>query len=83
MTTHYYYDGHRVLAQTDGSETLERNFAFGNYIDEVLIMIDEDDHYYSHDHLVSPVALIDDAGAVKATMVLYLAFELTVLIYSS
>jgi hypothetical protein len=40
-------------------------FVFGNYIDEVLVMHDgAGDLYYAHDHLSSPVALLDDAGAV-------------------
>ncbi len=40
------------------SETLERKYVYGNYIDEVLMMDDassaaECDYYYRHDHLYS------------------------------
>ncbi|MCK5174239.1 MAG: hypothetical protein KAR47_12675 [Planctomycetes bacterium] len=69
-TTHYYYDdGQRVLLETDGSDTNQRYFVFGNYIDEVLVMTDNlsgttEDHYYGHDHLFSPVILFDVSGTV-------------------
>ena len=69
-TTRYYYDGWRVLAETDGDGVRQREYAYGNYIDETLIMTDnrsgeaEDDHYYLHDHLFSPVALVDEDGSV-------------------
>ena len=63
-----YYDGQRVLLETDDSDNDERAFVYGNYIDEVLIMTDlsvqgEPDYYYAHDHLYSVVALfVDDDG---------------------
>jgi len=67
-TTRYYYDDRRVAVQTlvsGGVETDDRYFVFGNYIDEVLLMHrDTADRYYLHDHLYSPVALLDDTGAV-------------------
>ena len=68
-TTWYYYDGRRVLLRTTvsggGTESDGRMFVFGNYLDEVLVMHDgAGDLYYAHDHLSSPVALLDDAGAV-------------------
>ena len=35
------------------------------YIDEVLVKLqDSDEIYYAHDHLYSPVALLDDEGMV-------------------
>lgn len=43
-TTRYYYDGQRVLVEEEDSGSGfadERYFVFGNYIDEVLIMVDE------------------------------------------
>jgi len=44
---------------------LQRKFIYGNYIDEVLLMIaGENDYYYAHDHLYSPAALIDSSGTV-------------------
>jgi RHS repeat-associated protein len=46
-----------------------RYYVFGNYIDEVLVSVipaqaPNQDLYYAHDHLYSPVALLDDTGAV-------------------
>ena len=79
MTTRYYYDDQRAALQTTvsgGVETDARYFAFGNYIDEVLVMADVDsansvpngDYYYGHDHLFSPLfspaALFNAAGSV-------------------
>ena len=68
VTTRYYYDGWRILSEIEGNTS--RNFVYGNYLDEVLIMIVDDgqnqaDHYYTHDHLYSPVALIADDGTVE------------------
>lgn len=65
----YYYDGQRVLLETDDSDNDERAFVYGNYIDEVLIMTDytaqdDPDYYYGHDHLYSTVVVFDDTGAV-------------------
>ena len=64
VTTRYYYDGWRVLTEVEGGTS--KDFVYGNYLDEVLIMIDSsgDDHYYDHDHLFSPVALIADDGTI-------------------
>ena len=64
-TTHFYYNADwQVLLETDvdTSETDVRIFVYGNYIDEVLMMIDLDSnngitdgvYYYVHDHLHSP-----------------------------
>jgi len=67
--TRYLDNDQRVAVQTlvsgGGTESDGRMFVFGNYIDEVLVMHDgAGDLYYAHDHLSSPVALLDDAGAV-------------------
>ena len=69
VTTRFYYDGGRVLLETDGSDTDQRLYVWGNYIDEVLIMTDDlgatpDDRYFGHDHLHSTVVLFDDSGNV-------------------
>jgi len=66
-TTHYYYDGWRVLTETNQNSAVQRQFAYGNYLDEVLLMVDSsnDDHYYAHDHLYSPVTLIAASGAIE------------------
>jgi len=64
-TTHYYYDGWRVLTETDENDDWLRDYDYGNYIDEVLVMTDaSDDHYFAHDHLFSVVALIDEDGDI-------------------
>jgi len=69
-TTRFYYDGWRVLTETDESDNIEREFIYGNYLDEVLVMVANisqtaTDHYYTHDHLFSPAALLDDEGTVE------------------
>jgi RHS repeat-associated protein len=64
-TTRYYYDDQRIVLQTSVSgvtETDEKYFIFGNYIDEVLLMHNlagtyTGDFYYGHDHLYSPTVL--------------------------
>jgi RHS repeat-associated protein len=61
----YYYDDQRIALQTSVSgstETDEKYFIFGNYIDEVLVMHNlagtyTGDFYYGHDHLYSPTVL--------------------------
>ena len=63
-----YYDGWRVLTETDaaGAPNRLRDYVYGNYLDEVLLMNDgTDDHYYAHDHLFSVAALLDDTAAVE------------------
>jgi hypothetical protein len=59
-TTLYYNDPEwRVLAEYNGSGTLQRTYVYGNYIDEALRMrAGESDYYYLHDHLYSPAVLI-------------------------
>ena len=64
-TLYYYSDNWQVLAEYDASGVQQAYFIFGNYIDEVLLMNRGGaDMYYLHDHLYSPVALLDDDGAV-------------------
>jgi RHS repeat-associated protein len=68
----YYYDDQRIALQTSVSgstETDEKYFLFGNYIDEVLLMHTlagtyTGDFYYGHDHLYSPTALFESDGDV-------------------
>jgi RHS repeat-associated protein len=72
ITTRYYYDGWRVLSETDAAGVKQRHYVYGNYLDEALLLIDDDgeatptytDYYYAHDHLNSPVALLDNTGSV-------------------
>ncbi|MBL7214723.1 MAG: hypothetical protein ISS71_03485 [Phycisphaerae bacterium] len=63
-TYYYYSDNWQVLAEHDGT-SFTNQYIYGNYIDEVLVMDDgANDYFYLHDHLYSPVALTDSAGAV-------------------
>ena len=68
ITLYYYNDQWQVVSTYDRPDALgvcTRGFIFGNYIDEVLLMNDgTDDYFYLHDHLYSPVALLDDTGAI-------------------
>jgi len=62
---YYYSDNWQVLAEYNGSGVQQAYYIFGNYIDEVLVLHrNTADHYYLHDHLYSPVALLDDDGDV-------------------
>ena len=67
--TFYYYNYNwQVLCEYGYSGTPERWYAYGNYIDEVLIMSTSanvsDAKFYIQDHLYSPAALIDSSGNV-------------------
>jgi len=64
ITTRYTYDGWRVLTETDQADAVQRDYVYGNYIDEAVMMIDADDHYYAHDHLFSVTALLNNIGQV-------------------
>jgi len=70
-TTRYYYDGQRAvvrtLVNTAGSEGDTWSFVYGNYIDEVLLMIYPGDYYcfYAHDHLYSPVTLTFETSVIE------------------
>ena len=65
-TRRYYYNYKwQVLAEYDGSDTLQRTFIYGNYIDEVLLMkVGANDYYYVHDHLYSAAVLANSSGTV-------------------
>ena len=67
-TTRYYYnDKWQVLCEYDGNDVLQRWFAYGNYIDEVIYtqgISPLTRRYYVHDHLYSPVALVYADGTV-------------------
>jgi len=70
VTAKYYYDGQRVILETDNAGTTDqRMFAYGNYVDEVLVMEklagdNQGMYYYGHDHLFSVCVLFDDSGAI-------------------
>jgi len=66
-TRYYYNHDWQVLKETDDNNNALRWYVYGNYIDEVLVMVapnEPNDYYYAHNHLYSPVALIDDEGDV-------------------
>ncbi|MDH4241471.1 MAG: hypothetical protein OEW48_18080 [Phycisphaerae bacterium] len=58
----------QVLAEYNGSDEFQQWFAYGNYIDEVLMMgttaSPTSARFYIHDHLYSPAALTDYSGSV-------------------
>ena len=57
-TLYYYNDNWQVLCEYNGSDVLQRAFIYGNYIDEVLCKFGGLFVFYVHDHLYSPVALL-------------------------
>jgi RHS repeat-associated protein len=64
-TLYYYSDNWQVLAEYNSSGTQQAYYAYGNYIDEVLLMCrNNTDYFYLHDHLYSPVALLDSSGSI-------------------
>jgi hypothetical protein len=52
-----------VLCEYDGSGTFKAWYAYGNYIDEVVmtgvVIVPTWTRFYVHDHLYSPAALVD------------------------
>ena len=70
----YYYNYNWPVLKMGGtakrslgvsSKVTLRSYIYGNYIDEVLVKIEDgEDIYYAGDHLYSPAALIDDEGNV-------------------
>jgi len=66
-TTRYYHDGVRIVEETEGtgSPTVERQYAYGATIDDVLALFDKngenyDVHYYLKDPLRTVEALVDE-----------------------
>lgn len=71
-TKRYYHEGagDRVLVETDGSDSRQRYYIWGNYIDELLMLHDQAssaDRFVCVNHQFSPVALLDDTGSVVET----------------
>ncbi len=69
QTTYYYYNNNwQVLCEYNASDEFQRWFAYGNYIDEVLMMSTSYApplaRFYIHDHLYSPAALLLFNGVV-------------------
>ena len=66
-TVYYYSDKWQVLQEYDSSDSLQKTFMYGNYIDEVLYMYNNstsNSYFYVHNHLHSPVALLNGSGSV-------------------
>jgi len=68
---YYYNDNWQVLCEYNAAGTyLYQWFAYGNYIDEVLMRSQSLSHssstlyYYVHDHLYSPVALVQRVNSL-------------------
>jgi YD repeat-containing protein len=55
---YYYNDNWQVLCEYNDSDVLQRGFVYGNYTDEVLCKFVGTFVFYVHDHLYSPVALL-------------------------
>jgi YD repeat-containing protein len=68
-TRRYYYNNNwQVLCEYDGAGTFKLWYAYGNYIDEVVMMgngpVAAFAKFYVHDHLCSPAALVSYTGTV-------------------
>jgi hypothetical protein len=65
---YFYNDKWQVLTETDASETMKAWYAYGNYIDEVLLTCHVNyavlTRYYVHDHLYSPAAMTTGSRTV-------------------
>ncbi|MHC4527929.1 MAG: hypothetical protein ACYS29_08635, partial [Planctomycetota bacterium] len=65
---YFYNDKWQVLTETDASETMKAWYAYGNYIDEVLLTAPINfavlTRYYVHDHLYSPAAMTTGSRTV-------------------
>ena len=60
-TRRYYYSNNwQILCEYSGNDSFKAWYAYGNYIDEVLLMGTPEGsvRYFVHDHLYSPVALM-------------------------
>jgi RHS repeat-associated protein len=62
-TLHFHYDGQRVVRDRTSDGSLVRQYLWGNYIDELLLLRDNSgtEYVFAHDHLYSPVAAIATA----------------------
>ncbi len=70
-TRRYYYNYNwQVLCDANDSDVFQNWYAYGNYIDEVLMTNKTNfgfafTRFYAHDHLYSPVALLWSGGAIE------------------
>jgi len=70
-TTRYYLDGVRIVEETEGTQspTVERQYAYGPGIDDVLVLFDKNGEtydvcYYLKDPLRTVEALVDEDGNI-------------------
>jgi len=63
----YIYADSQIIAQYDDSKNYKKLYIYGNYIDEAVIMNTSSvaifAKFYVHDHLYSPVALVEYFGS--------------------
>ncbi len=66
QTTHFFYDGQRVFAEYDETETLKRYFIDGaTYVDEHVVMVEGGtEYYYLTGPLFSVLGLADADGNI-------------------
>jgi RHS repeat-associated protein len=63
--TRYYYDGWQVVEETDSFGITQAQYIYGNYIDEVLVMLGSGSEYFYHsDDLYNVMAITDSFGSV-------------------
>jgi RHS repeat-associated protein len=69
-TTYYYYDGERIVAEYDATDTLTRYYVHGEtYVDEHAIVHEAasaEDYAYAVDDMYNVVGLVDDTGELVA-----------------
>ena len=60
-----------MLVEADANNVTQRWFVYGNYIDEPLLLVaGGNNYYYVHDHLYSPVCLVDDSNTVVERLII-------------
>jgi len=63
--TLYYYKGHQIVEERDGTDTVQATFVYGNYIDEVITMRRlNTDYYYVRDDQYNVVRIADASGNI-------------------
>jgi RHS repeat-associated protein len=77
-TTKYYYSGNQVIEERDGSDTVLKQYIYGNGIDELLIIVNFDGatqtDYYVHTNSIGSVTAITDQGGNLVERVSYDTF---------
>ncbi len=63
--TLYYYKGHQIVEERDGTDTVQATFVYGNYIDEVITRRRlNTDFYYVRDDQYNVVRIADASGNI-------------------